>query len=159
MANGLWCHRTGGLERVPRSVSLPGLASLPGTLHTFLECFWSGHSLPYKKAHVVHPRPLCSHWAGGLVDAPGMNQPHNHPMSPLISERSGIFPFPRFFFFLVFFPFLVPLPWHMAVPKAKSLIGAVATRATAAQDLSSVCNLHHSSRQHQTLNPLSKARD
>ena len=27
------------------------------------------------------------------------------------------------------------------------------------QDLSSICDLHHSSRQHQILNPLSKARD
>ena len=31
--------------------------------------------------------------------------------------------------------------------------------ATATQDLSCVCNLHHSSGQHQILNPLSKARD
>jgi len=32
-------------------------------------------------------------------------------------------------------------------------------RATATRDPSHVCNLHHSSRQHQILNPLSKARD
>jgi len=32
------------------------------------------------------------------------------------------------------------------------------SRATATPDLSHVCDLHHSSRQHQTLNPLSKAR-
>ena len=31
--------------------------------------------------------------------------------------------------------------------------------ATAMQDLSHICNLHHSSWQHQILNPLSKARD
>ena len=31
--------------------------------------------------------------------------------------------------------------------------------ATAVQDLSHVCNLHHGSRQHQILNPLSEARD
>ena len=31
--------------------------------------------------------------------------------------------------------------------------------ATATPDLSRVCNLHHSSRQHRILNPLSKARD
>ena len=31
--------------------------------------------------------------------------------------------------------------------------------ATATQDLSQVCDLHHSSWQHQILNPLSKARD
>ena len=33
------------------------------------------------------------------------------------------------------------------------------TRATATQDLSHVCNLHHNSRQRQIFNPLSKARD
>ena len=32
-------------------------------------------------------------------------------------------------------------------------------RATAMQDLSHVCNLHHSSRQHQILNLLSEAKD
>ena len=32
-------------------------------------------------------------------------------------------------------------------------------RATATRNLSHVCNLHHSSRQRQVLNPLSKARD
>ena len=31
--------------------------------------------------------------------------------------------------------------------------------ATAMPDLSHICNLHHSSRQHQILNPLSEARD
>ena len=33
------------------------------------------------------------------------------------------------------------------------------TPATAALDLSGICDLHHSSRQHQILNPLSEARD
>ena len=33
------------------------------------------------------------------------------------------------------------------------------TIATAMQDLSRVCNLHHGSRQHRILNPLSEARD
>ena len=33
------------------------------------------------------------------------------------------------------------------------------TTATATEDLSSVCDLHHSSRQDHILNPLSKARD
>ena len=33
------------------------------------------------------------------------------------------------------------------------------TTATAMQDLSSICNLHHSSQQHRILNPLSEARD
>jgi len=33
------------------------------------------------------------------------------------------------------------------------------TTATTTQDLSHICDLHHSSRQRQTLNPLSEARD
>ena len=33
------------------------------------------------------------------------------------------------------------------------------TTATATQDLSQVCDLHYSSRQHQILNPLYEARD
>ena len=33
------------------------------------------------------------------------------------------------------------------------------TTATATQDPSPICDLHHSSRQHQILNPLSKAKD
>ena len=49
-----------------------------------------------------------------------------------------------------------------AVSLAKGQIGATATgytTATAMQDPVHVCNLHHSSRQHWILNPLSKARD
>ena len=40
-----------------------------------------------------------------------------------------------------------------------SRIGVEYTTATATRDLSRVCHLHHSSAQHQILNPLSKARD
>ena len=51
--------------------------------------------------------------------------------------------------------------------QARGLTGAVAagvhqqpyTTATAMQDLSRVCDPHHSSRQHRILNPLSRARD
>jgi len=35
----------------------------------------------------------------------------------------------------------------------------VCTTATATWDMSHVCNLHHSSQQHQILNPLSEARN
>ena len=35
----------------------------------------------------------------------------------------------------------------------------VTATATATPDLSCICDLHHSSRQHQILNPLSEARD
>ena len=45
--------------------------------------------------------------------------------------------------------------------QARGLIGAVAayTTTTATQDPSRICDSHHSSRQCQILNPLSKARD
>ena len=52
---------------------------------------------------------------------------------------------------------------HMEVrPQAKGWIGAAAevcTTATPTWDLSRICDLHHSSRQHWILNPLRKARD
>ena len=68
-------------------------------------------------------------------------------MIPLISE---IFFF--FFFFLLF----------RAAPVAyggSQASGPIRATATATPDLSHVYDLHHSSQQHQMLNPLSKARD
>ena len=63
------------------------------------------------------------------------------------------------FFFLCF---LGPHLCHMKVPrlgiKSKLQLPA-STTATAMKDLSHVCDLHHSSRQRQLLNPLSEARD
>jgi len=58
--------------------------------------------------------------------------------------------------------FARPHPQHMEVtsPGVKSELQPPAyTTATAMQDLSCVCNLHHSSWQCWSLNPLSKARD
>ena len=52
--------------------------------------------------------------------------------------------------------------WHMVVPwlEVKSELQLLAyTTATATQDPNHVCNLYHSSRQRQILNPLSEARD
>ena len=51
---------------------------------------------------------------------------------------------------------------HMEVPRlgVESELQLLAyTTATATQELSCVCNLHHSSRHRQILNPLSGARD
>ena len=66
------------------------------------------------------------------------------------------------FWFFSFFLFLGPHPWHMEVPRLwvrmERQLPAYAT-ATAMQDLSHICDLHHSSHQRQILNPLSKARD
>ena len=65
-------------------------------------------------------------------------------------------------FFLFFFVFLGTNSRDMEVPrlgvKLELQVLAYVTD-TATQDLSHVCDLHHSSRQHQILNPLRKARD
>ena len=64
----------------------------------------------------------------------------------------------RFFFFV----FLAPHPQHMEVPKLGGqleLRPPTYTTATAIPDLSHVCDLHHSSWQHQILDPLIEARD
>ena len=66
------------------------------------------------------------------------------------------------FFFLSFLPFLGLHLWHMKVPRpgveSEPQLPVFAT-VTTMQDLSHVCNLHHSSWQQQILNPLSEARD
>ena len=61
-----------------------------------------------------------------------------------------------------FFVFLGLHPWHMEVPKLVvelELELPAYTTATATPELSFNCNLHHSPRQHQILNPLREARD
>ena len=66
-----------------------------------------------------------------------------------------------FVFVFFFFVFVEPHPQHVEVPRlgVKSELWPPAyTAATATSDLSRVCNLHHSSRQRQILNPLSRAR-
>ena len=74
----------------------------------------------------------------------------------------GIFPFEIYFLFLIFFVFVGLHPWHMEVPRLGvelELQPLAYARATAKQDLSLVCHLHHRSWQHQILNPMSEARD
>ena len=65
-------------------------------------------------------------------------------------------------FILFYFCFLGPHPWHMKVPslgvKLEPQLLAYTT-ATATWDPSQVCDLHHSSKQRQIPDPLSKARD
>ena len=66
---------------------------------------------------------------------------------------------PSFLFFLLF---LGPHSWHTKVPRlgANSELQLPAyTTATAIWDPSHICDLHHSSQQYWTPNPLSKARD
>ena len=67
-----------------------------------------------------------------------------------------------FLFCFVLFCSLGPHPWHVEVPRLgvqSELQLLVYTPATATQDPSCVCDLHHSSQQCQILNPLSGARD
>ena len=61
----------------------------------------------------------------------------------------------------LFVCFLEPHPRQMEA-QARDRIRAAApayTTATATQDLSHICDLHQSSQQHQSLNPLSEATD
>ena len=63
---------------------------------------------------------------------------------------------------LFFFCFLGLNPWYMEVPRLgveSELLLPVYTTATATWDLSCVCKLYHSSRQHWILNPLSDTRE
>ena len=66
------------------------------------------------------------------------------------------------FFLCVSFVFLGLHPWHMEIPRLGVLweLQLLAyTTATAVPDLSCICDLHHSSWQHQIFNPLSEVRD
>ena len=59
-----------------------------------------------------------------------------------------------------FFWLFRPHPWHMEVPRLgveSELQLLTYTTATAKQNPSHVCDLHHSSQRRQILNPLSKA--
>ena len=71
---------------------------------------------------------------------------------------AACFRFSLLFFFC--FVFLGLHPWHVEVPRlgVKSELQLPAY-TTAMPDLSCICNLHHSSRQRQILNPLSETRD
>ena len=65
------------------------------------------------------------------------------------------------FIICILFYFLGLHLWHVEVPRlgVQSELQLLAYEATAAQDPSSICGLHYSSRQRRILNPLSKARD
>ena len=82
-----------------------------------------------------------------------------HVLNPL--SHNGNTP-PFFFFSFLSFVLLGPHPQHMEVSRLGvqwELQLPAYTRATAAQDPSHVCNLHHSSWQRWILNPLRKARE
>ena len=101
----------------------------------------------------------------GLVSTSCLPHSASH-MYPFDCMRLGGIAPPYLFIYLfvlyLSFVFLVPHPPHMEVPrlgvKSELQLPAYAT-ATATPDPSHFCNLHHSSQQRQTLNPLSKAKD
>ena len=75
---------------------------------------------------------------------------------------SAFFIYFSFYYYYYFLLFLGPLPRHMEVPRLvveSELQPPAYARATATQDPSNVCNLHHSSQQRWILNPLNEARD
>ena len=77
-------------------------------------------------------------------------------------DKTGSLVSPDLILSFFFFFFLRSHLQHMEVPRleGKSELQLLAyTTATATRDPSRICNLQHSSRQHQMLNPLSKARD
>ena len=74
----------------------------------------------------------------------------------------ALFSWKVIYYYYYFLLFLGSHPWHLEVPRLgvelELQLPAYAT-ATAMQNPSHVCDLHHSSQQHQILNPLSEARD
>ena len=73
-----------------------------------------------------------------------------------------MFGFIYLLFIYLFLVFLGLHPQHREVPRLgveSELELPAYTTAMATPDPSRVCDLHHSSRQHQILNPLSEARD
>ena len=92
---------------------------------------------------------------------------HRHWSQAAQVQTLGLPPFPscvtlgKIPFFFFFFCWLGPHPWHMKAPRlgVESQVLPAYTTATAMQDLSHICDLHHSFWQHRILNPLSEARD
>ena len=80
-----------------------------------------------------------------------------------LDAQSFVFWWNPIHLFFCLFVFLGPHPWHVEVPRLEveselQLLAYTTATATAMQDPSCVCDLHHSLRQCQILNPLSKAR-
>ena len=90
---------------------------------------------------------------------PPVYSPH-YNQGDVSDRKSGLLL--SFFLSFFFFFFYCRTQWHMEVPRLgaelEQQLPAYAT-ATATPDLSHVYNPHHSSQQHQILDPLSEARD
>ena len=135
----------------------------------FLAVLWTHQacSCPPAFVLVVPPFLECSSQTSAWPCSAFYWGPHSRSSSSerssltiVSKEEAPIFSFLFLFFFLFFF--LGPHPQHVGVPglgvESELQLPAYAT-ATAMQDPSQVCDLHHSSRQLWTLNLLSEARD
>ena len=117
-------------------------------------------SATYTTAHgkhrILNPQSEARNRTCILMDTSRIINPLSH------NEDSLIFNFYLdYFFYFLFFCFLGLHPWHMKVPKlgVKLELQLLAyITATATRDPSHICYLHHSSWQHQILNPLREAR-
>ena len=104
-------------------------------------------------------------WEKHYTNSPDAYTPSNSTACPSFPHvptlvRSDQVKFSHFF--CLFVCFLGLHPWHMVVPRlgveSELQLPACATDI-ATPDPSYICNLHHSSGQRQTPDPLSKARD
>ena len=129
-----------------------------------------------KKAYRIFPMDLPKHTTNGAVweakEDKGLNQNLSEdlsetwvPRSPLPSHtpRTRVFQGCFCFILFIYFCFLGLYQQHMDVPrlgvKSRLQLQAYTTAtATAMQNLSHTCNLHHSSQQPWILNPLNEAK-
>ena len=91
-----------------------------------------------------------------VTQATAVTMPDPYPAAPRENSQK------LHFFLFCFFCFLGLHPWHMKVPRLgmESELQLLAyTTATATPNLSHICELYHSSRQCQILNPVSEVRD
>ena len=129
----------------------------PGFCHIYLKRICAGTRVP--SCWLLFCFQCVVFWLP--VDGPqeASRQSYCHFFVDNLSSLSGYFLKKSFFFF-----FLGPLVWHMEVPFPRlgielELQLPAYNTATAMEDPSSVCHLHHSSWQCQILNPLSEVRD
>ena len=116
----------------------------------------------FKAAPEVYGDSQARGWMGAAAASLHHSQSHNNTGSKL-----HLWPTPQVTatpdpFSFSFFCFLGLHLWHMELPRlgVKSELQLPAyTTAIATPDLSHVCDLYHSSRQHRILNPLSEVRD
>ena len=142
---------------LPRSViSFKAMMALICTFKFYLGCccffviatYFSSTIKKKKNCHLSikffqrHPQPHC---------------PHHH----VFKWKCTLCDMPLWVFFCLLVCF-GPYPWHIEVPRLGvklELQLPAYTTATAAPDLSLVCDLHRSSQQRRILNPLREARD